>query len=122
MIRSEKMILRKTDEIAKWLEDATAIYNQALYHLRQEYFDAQKQNRKTDFSKIDIYKIIKSYDCWNDSTLDYNAKQYVLRKVNDNWKSFFQSNQSILERQVKVLWDAKDSKVLEEWKDCNSCL
>lgn len=34
MIRSEKMVLKKTDEIEKWLSEATAIYNQVLYYLR----------------------------------------------------------------------------------------
>jgi len=38
MLRTEKMILKKTDEIDKWLSDATAIYDQALFYLRQEYF------------------------------------------------------------------------------------
>ena len=59
MIRSEKMILRKTDEIANWLTEATAIYNQALYYLRQEYFNAQKEQRKPDYSKIDLYTLLK---------------------------------------------------------------
>lgn len=40
MIRSEKMILRKTDEVKQWLDEATVIYNQALYYLRFEYFAA----------------------------------------------------------------------------------
>jgi len=40
MLRSEKMILSKTEEMARWLSDATAIYNQVLYYLRQEYFAA----------------------------------------------------------------------------------
>lgn len=34
MIRSEKMVLKKTVEIDKWLIYATAIYDQALYYLR----------------------------------------------------------------------------------------
>ena len=45
MIRSEKMILRKTNEIANWLSEGTAIYNQGLYFLRQEYFNAQREKR-----------------------------------------------------------------------------
>ena len=45
MIRSEKIILSKTDEIAKWISDSTAIYNQTLYYLRQEYFDSQKKKQ-----------------------------------------------------------------------------
>ena len=50
MIRSEKMILRKTDEISNWLSEATAIYNQGLYFLRQEYFATQKENRQLKYS------------------------------------------------------------------------
>ena len=91
MIRSEKMILRKTDEIAKWISDATAIYNQALYYLRQEYFDSQKNNQKPNYSKIDLYKLLKESDCWKTSDLDINAKQYVIRKVRDNWNSFYKA-------------------------------
>ena len=84
MIRSEKMILKKTDEIANWLSEATAIYNQALYHLRQEFFNAKLHDRKPDYSKIDLYKIVKETESWRQSNLDINAKQYVLRKVNDS--------------------------------------
>ena len=91
MIRSEKMILRETDEIAKWISDATAIYNQALYYLRQEYFDSQKNNQKPNYSKIDLYKLLKESDCWKTSDLDINAKQYVIRKVRDNWNSFYKA-------------------------------
>lgn len=94
MIRSEKMILKKTDEIGQWLSDATAIYNQTLYYLRQEYFESQKQNRKPDYSKLDLYNLIKETDTWINSDLDYNVKQYVIRKVNDNWKSFYKACKS----------------------------
>ena len=34
MIRSEKMILRLTDEINMWFDEATKIYDQALYYFR----------------------------------------------------------------------------------------
>ena len=60
MIRSEKMILRKTDEIAKWISDATAIYNQALYYLRHEYFDSQKNNQKPNYSKLIYINYLKN--------------------------------------------------------------
>ena len=99
MVRAEKMILRKTDEIASWLSEATAIYNQALYYLRQEYFNAQKEQRKPNYSNIDLYALLKQYDCWTLSTLDINCKQYVLRNVNANWKSFY--------RAIKAYWKDK---------------
>ena len=92
MIRSEKMILRKTDEITNWLSEATAIYNQGLYFLRQEYFAAQKENRHPEYSNIKLYDLVKQTEAWKISNLDTNAKQYVLRKVNDNWKSFYKQS------------------------------
>lgn len=59
MIRSEKMVLKKTVEIDKWLIYATAIYDQALYYLRQEYFQAKKDSRKPDYKKIKLYDLVK---------------------------------------------------------------
>ncbi len=99
MIRSEKMILKKTDEIDKWLFEATSIYDQVLYYLRQEYFQAQKENRKPDYKKIKLYDLVKETDSWKKSNLDINAKQYILRKVNDNWNSFYKA--------CKVYWKNK---------------
>lgn len=103
MIRSEKMILRKTDEVKQWLDEATVIYNQALYYLRFEYFAAQKEGRSSDFSKIDLYKTLKEMDVWKNTTLDVNAKQYVIRKVNDNWKSFYKACKSYQKDKSKFL-------------------
>lgn len=94
MIRSEKMILKKTDEIDRWLSEATSIYDQALYYLRQEYFQAEKEGRKPDYKKIKLYDLVKDTEAWKSSNLDINAKQYVLRKVNDNWFSFYKAIKS----------------------------
>lgn len=57
MLRTEKMILKKTDEIDKWLSDATAIYDQALFYLRQEYFQAKKENKQPNYKKKSNYMI-----------------------------------------------------------------
>ena len=89
MVRSEKMILRLTDEIDRWLDEATKIYDQALYFFRQDFFKARDEKVlcKHDFKKI--YSLLKDSAVWKESSLDYNAKQYVLRKVQDNFKSFY---------------------------------
>lgn len=116
MIRSEKMILRKTNEIANWLLEATAIYNQALYYLRQEYFESQKQNRKANYSKINLYKLVKETASWKSSNLDINAKQYVLRKVKDNWKSFYKACKSYWKDKSKFLGIPKIPKYLKNGK------
>lgn len=107
MIRTEKMILRKTDEIASWLSEATAIYNQGLYFLRQEYFEAQKENRQPKYSDIKLYDSVKYTEAWKKSNLDINVKQYVLRKVNDNWKSFYKACKSYWKDKSKFLGKPK---------------
>lgn len=94
MLRSEKIVLKKDEKIAQWLDDATAIYNQVLYYLRQEYFQAKKENRKPEYSKIDLYALVKESDSWKNSDLDYNVKQQVIRKVDQNWKSFYKACKS----------------------------
>ena len=101
MIRSEKMILKKTDEIDKWLTEATSIYDQCLYYLRQEFFQAQKENRKPNYKNIKLYDLIKETNSWNNSNLDINAKQYIIRKVNDNWNSFYNACKSYWKNKSK---------------------
>lgn len=113
MIRAEKMILRKTNEVSKWLSEATAIYNQALFYLRQEYFDAKKLKRKPEYLKIDLYKLVKETDSWKTSDLDINAKQYVIRKVNDNWKSFYKACKSYWKDKTKFLGMPKIPRYLK---------
>lgn len=94
MIHSEKMILRKTNEIDKWISQATSIYDQSLYYLRQEYFQAKKDNRKPDYKKIKLYELVKETTTWKNSDLDINAKQYIIRKVNNNWTLFYKACKS----------------------------
>lgn len=77
--------------LSQWFSEATEIYNQALFHLRQECFDARAEGRKPKLTSIDLYELLKLSDAWNNSVLDYNVRQQVLRKVGDNFKSFFQA-------------------------------
>ena len=91
MIRSEKIIVKKDEVIDKWLSQATTIHDQCLYYLRQEYFQAENEHRKPDYKKIKLYDLVKETEVWKNSDLDSNAKQYVIRKVNDNWFSFYKA-------------------------------
>lgn len=101
MVRSGKMILGRTAEMSAWLSEATAIYNQALYYLRQEFFSAEKKGRKPDYSGIDLYRLVKESDAWKASTLDANAKSYVLRNVKDNWTAFYRACKSYWKDKTK---------------------
>lgn len=44
---------------------------------------------------------MKETDAWKSSNLDINAKQYVIRKVNDNWCSFYKACKSYWKDKAK---------------------
>lgn len=91
VIRTEKIIIKNNDIINKWLDEATAIYNQSLYYLRKEFFESQKENVKADYNSKKLYDLCKISESWLNSTLDYNVKQQVLKNVSTNWFSFFKA-------------------------------
>jgi len=110
------MILRKTPEVAKWLEEVTAIYNQGLYYYRQELFQARKENRKPDYSKIKLYDILKDMDCWKLATVDHPSKTAALRKVKDNWTSFYRACKAYWKDKGKFTGMPKPPKYLKNGK------
>ena len=114
MTRSEKMILKKTDEIDKWLNEATKIYDQALYHFRQEFFRARDNNDKPHYDIKTIYKSLKESNAWKESTLDYNAKQYIFRKVQKQLEIFLCCSEIIFKMQSQIHWKAIIAKISEE--------
>ena len=74
--KEEYLILRKLAHTAKNL------YNQAVYNIRQHYFDEEKY-----LSYVDNNKLLKSSD--NYKILNSNMAQQILKKVDGAFKSFF---------------------------------
>ena len=114
MIRSEKIIVKKDEVIDKWLQQATAIYDQSLYYLRQEYFQAEKEHRKPDYKNIKLYDLVKETEVWKNSDLDSNAKQYVIRNVSDNWFSFYKTCKAYWKDRSKFKGSPKLPRYLEK--------
>ena len=94
MIRSEKMVLRRTEEVDRWLKEATKIYNQCLYYFRKEFFDARNEKRIPSYDTKKIYGLVKERDSWRESTLDYNVMQQVFKKVKETWFSFLKARKA----------------------------
>lgn len=57
--------------------------------------------------------LAKESEAWKNSDLDINAKQYVIRKVNDNWKSFYKACKSYWKDKSKFLGIPKLPKYLK---------
>ena len=60
--------------------------------------------------------MVKESVSWKQSNLDYNAKQYVIRKVNDNWKSFYKACKSYWKDKSRFLGMPKIPKYLKNGK------
>jgi len=60
-----------------------------------------------------LYRLVKETESWKSTDLDVNAKQYVIRKVNDNWKSFYKACKSYWKDKSKFLGMPKIPKYLK---------
>ena len=81
LTKSEYKILRELCRYSKNLR------NQALYEIRQEYF---KNKKYLNYYKV--YNILKT--CDNYKLLQSNMAQQLLKKVDEDFKSFFESIKS----------------------------
>ena len=95
--KKEYKILRKLCHISKNLR------NQALYEIRQEYFNNRKH---LDYYKV--YKILKNSE--NFKLLNANMAQHILQQVDDNYNSFFATLRA--KQEGKVDWEVNIPKYL----------
>lgn len=117
MIKTEKTIIRKDSVIEQWLKEATAIYNQCLYFLRQEYFAAKNENRSAKYKSVnELYNLLKDIDCWKNSNMDIVVKQSIIRQCHSNWFTAFKAFKKFNADRSKFLRKTKASKVFKGWK------
>ena len=88
--KEEYLSLRELSHIAKNL------YNQAVYNIRQYYF---QENKYLNYQKNN--SLLKSSE--NYKTLNSNMSQQILKEVDGSFKSFF----SLLKKKNKGMYNAK---------------
>jgi putative transposase len=85
-------VVNDSPELLNMMEDSLAIYDQALYYQRQEYFKGRNNNEKYKvYSYNDLWNIVKDTSAYKDSTLDIGPKTYAIRQVVKNWKAYMKS-------------------------------
>ncbi|MDT8337056.1 MAG: hypothetical protein RQ856_04420 [Candidatus Izemoplasmatales bacterium] len=77
------------------MHEAKDLYNQALYNVRQHYFETGKY-----LSYLDNYKLL-SKDSMHYRTLSTSLAQSVIRKVDEAMKAFFGSIKSKKTKKTK---------------------
>ena len=118
MIKTEKIIVKEDQIIDKWLNEATAIYNQVLYFLRQEYFTARTENGSAKYKSVnEIYHLIKNIDCWKNSEMDIVVKQSIIRQCHSNWFATFKAFKKFNADKSRIQWKAKTAEISERRQD-----
>ena len=116
MLRTEIIIKPKNKELLSMLESSTRIYNQTLYYLRQAFFTTKEEGKIKTPSYNELYNLVKSRDCYNQSCLDTNVKQYVIKQAFNNWKAFIGASISYNKSPSKFLGKPKIPSYLKDGK------
>ncbi len=89
--RTEKILLREGHEdykrFAQICKISTAIYNCANYYIRQNFFNGYF---KINWQSADKYIRLKHNDLYN--SLPNQSTQSIIKKLGDDWHSFYKSN------------------------------
>ena len=56
------ILMNPDEEILQMMKDARWIYDQALYHQRQKFFETQKEGKIKTFSFKELYHIVSQTD------------------------------------------------------------
>lgn len=101
MLKTWSYILKNDERLDKMMSDSLSIYDCALYYQRQAYFKSKEQSKIKTYSYVELWNIVKESEQIKNSTLDYVAKQYIVKQVYDNWKAFIKSTMAYKENKSK---------------------
>lgn len=119
MIRSWNYIVSNDDRLLKMMSESLSIYDQALYHQRQSYFETKEQGKIKTYSYNDLWNIMKNNDKVKASKLDMNIKQYVVKQVYIAWLSFIKASVAYKTNNSKFTGKPKMPNYLYKTKDYN---
>ena len=92
MLIVHSIIVNNQPELLKMMEDSLAIYDQALYYQRQEYFKGRENNERYKiYSYNDLWNTVKETQAYKESKLDIGPKTYAIRQVIKNWKTYMKA-------------------------------
>ena len=85
------ILMNLDEEILRMMKDARWIYDQALYHQRQKFFETRKEGKIKTFSFKELYHIISQTDEYKSMRLDSVSKSGALRQLFSNWNGYIRS-------------------------------
>ena len=119
MLKAYNILVQNNPQLLSWLKDSRAIYDQALYHLRQSYFNTKEQGKIKTPSYNQLYHLVSPMNYYKDSTLDAPVKAQVIRQASNNWKAFIKASIAYKNNPDKFIGIPKMPKYLYKNSDYN---
>ena len=95
MILSEMTFIRKNKNLEQMLQDATSIYNKALYYLRQSYFEGLKSGEQIKLpSSKELYNLVTKSNEWKEANCDTYVKNAAYKLTMQNFFTYFKASKS----------------------------
>lgn len=90
-MRTWNILIEPNDEILQMMRDSRWIYDQALYHQRQRFFETFKEGKIKTFTFKELYHIVSQTDEYKEMRLDSVSKSGALRQLFSNWNGYINS-------------------------------
>ena len=120
MLVVHSIVVKDSPEILSMMEDSLAIYDQALYYQRQEYFKGRNDNEKYKvYSYNDLWKIVKDTTSYKNSKIDIGPKTYAIRQAVKNWNVYMKSLKEFYKTPSKFAGKPRIPKYLHKSKKYN---
>ena len=94
MLKSYNIQAEKVPGLIEWMKESRAIYDKALYILRQAYFSSKEQGKISTPTYNQLYTLMKDEQVYKVSDIDAPVKAHIVRQASDSWLSFIRASAS----------------------------
>ena len=94
MLKSYNIQAEKVPGLIEWMKESRAIYDKALYILRQAYFSSKEQGKISTPTYNQLYTLMKDELVYKVSDIDAPVKAHIVRQASDSWLSFMKASAS----------------------------
>lgn len=90
-MKTWSILMNPDNELLQMMRDSRWIYDQALYHQRQKFFETLKEGKIKTFTFNELYHIVSQTDEYKEMKLDSVSKTGALRQLFSNWTGYIHS-------------------------------
>ena len=90
-MKTWSILMNPDNELLQMMRDSRWIYDQALYHQRQKFFETLKEGKIKTFTYKELYHLVSQTNEYKEMKLDSVSKAAALRQLFSNWTGYIHS-------------------------------